>query len=124
MVVRSRQVETIQQVDLSLLVASDQAGGDFPIDPALYAIEKVVEDVRRGKVRLDKDQSRQDGRKSAGEQVAQAVNSFDTAVTDSQEITSAVNMEDDGIDPALREIVNSLTNAQQVRSRASVPLSG
>jgi len=59
---------------------------DIPIDPALFELEGLVNDVRRGKVKLDGEDHEMD----------------------------AVGMEDDDIDPALREIVNSLTNAQQV----------
>ena len=58
----------------------------IPIDPALFELEGLVNDVRRGKVKLDVDDHDMDGG----------------------------GMEDDDIDPALREIVNSLTNAQQV----------
>lgn len=58
----------------------------IPIDPALFELEGLLNDVRRGKIRLD-----------------------DTA--DDQDVGG---IGDDEIDPALRAIVNSLTNAQQV----------
>jgi len=59
---------------------------DIPIDPALFELEGFVNDVRRGKVKLD----------------------------DPLEVPEPILPEDNEIDPALREIVNSLTNAQQV----------
>ena len=58
---------------------------DIPIDPALFELEGLVNDVRRGKVKLDEEHE-----------------------------LDGVGLDDDDIDPALREIVNSLTNAQQV----------
>ena len=57
----------------------------LPIDPALFELEGLVNDVRRGKVRLDEP------------------------MEEEQDV-----MDEHDIDPALREIVNSLTNAQQV----------
>lgn len=55
-----------------------------PIDPALFELEGLVNDVRKGKIKLDD--------------------------VDEPE---HVGVDDDDIDPALRAIVNSLTNAQQ-----------
>lgn len=91
------------QVDPSLLglVTGHALGKDeLPLDPALFAIEQVVNDVRKGKIKSE-EQSGHGQLDNAPQQVACG----DAAGTD---------MLDEEFDPALREIVNSLTNAQQV----------
>ena len=72
---------------LSRLVKPDP---HMHIDPALFEIEGIVNDVRRGKVKLEDHEAEQQEHHG--------------------------HLEEDEIDPALREIVNSLTNAQQVGS--------
>ena len=82
--------------------ASGRDIDDIPIDPALFVIEEVVNDVRRGKIRLHE-------KGQAGNAETHAV----PAVSEPME-GQGIQLDDDGIDPALREIVDSLTNAQQV----------
>jgi hypothetical protein len=85
---------------------------DIPIDPALYAIEQIVNDARKNKERLVRE-----------EETRRAVAHIPIPVAEEEEEEEAMNhggedtgmgMLDDEFDPALREIVNSLTNAQQV----------
>lgn len=109
---RTHRPDTKPLVDPALLAASNQSSTEFPIDPALFAIEEVVEDVRRGKPRLS-DESRPETTVTSTcnhdlQQVA-------TQLLEASSSAQVVHIDDDGIDPALREIVNSLTNAQQVR---------
>lgn len=78
--------------------------GEIPIDPALFAIEQIVNDARRNKAR----QVGEDETRRAVEQLP--VSEENEAGNGSNEL----GMLDDEFDPALREIVNSLTNAQQV----------
>ena len=84
------------------IIASSRDIDDIPLDPALFVIEEVVNDVRRGKIRLHEH--------------GQAVNAETRAVPAASEAIEghAISLDEDGIDPALREIVDSLTNAQQV----------
>jgi hypothetical protein len=81
--------------------------GDLAIDPALFAIEQVVEDVRRGKVKLYDEGS-------GGNEDQVQVDADMTGSGDASGHQDGLGMMDDEFDPALREIVNSLTNAQQV----------
>lgn len=84
---------------------------DIPIDPALYAIEQIVNDARKNKERL-----------LGEEEARRAVAHIPIPVAEEEEEEamnhggedSGIGMLDDEFDPALREIVNSLTNAQQV----------
>ena len=108
--VQTHQTEQKPQVDPSLLAASPAGADDFPIDPALYEIDEVVQDVRKGKIRLQDESGHEVG---VGQQDGQALSA---QITGAGVVANAPghDIEDDGIDPALREIVNSLTNAQQV----------
>ena len=81
--------------------------GEIPIDPALFAIEQIVNDARKNKAR----QVGEDETRRAVEQIP--VSEENEAGNGSNEL----GMLDDEFDPALREIVNSLTNAQQVCTR-------
>jgi hypothetical protein len=85
--------------------------GDLAIDPALFAIEQVVEDVRKGKVNLYNDEANGHGN---GDHEAEedGINAHASGSAGGQH---DLEMLDEEFDPALREIVNSLTNAQQVR---------
>ena len=84
---------------------------DIPIDPALYAIEQIVNDARKNKERLVRE-----------EETRRAVAHIPIPVAEDEEEhvmnhggeDTGMGMLDDEFDPALREIVNSLTNAQQV----------
>lgn len=103
----------LDQLDPSLLelvtsAAGSHSASDVVIDPALFGLEAVVNDVRSGKVRVD-------GQPGDARPVTQA--DGDAAVPAPEEgghESHEIHLDDDGIDPALREIVNSLTNAQQV----------
>jgi hypothetical protein len=86
------------QLDPQLYHHFSNSANDIPLDPALFDLERVVEDARRGKYDLEPEHH-VDG--DEGEH----------RVEDDVEVEEM----DDEIDPALREIVNSLTNAQQVR---------
>jgi hypothetical protein len=90
------------------------ADQDIPIDPALYAIEQIVNDARKHK-------ARQDGEDETRRAVAQVPDhdghddsrgGGDGQVGEGE--GSGIGLLDEEFDPALREIVNSLTNAQQV----------
>lgn len=97
------------ELDPSLLALSG-ASTSAPIDPQLFTIEQVVHDVQRGRVEdLEHD--------LAAEAVAHEVveeGHPDGLLGDEEGQDGHIAIDDDGIDPALREIVNSLTNAQQV----------
>jgi hypothetical protein len=82
---------------------------DIPIDPALFAIEQIVNDARKGKVRMyaDEDARPVEPASTLAETVGE-----DNEGENGQHV---IGLMDDEFDPALREIVNSLTNAQQVR---------
>ncbi|WVR06949.1 hypothetical protein IAU60_003985 [Kwoniella sp. DSM 27419] len=93
-------------------VASSGAGivpQDVQIDPALFEIAEVVEDVNRGRIRLD-DPSTLGGFAAP----AEVLSSHNAVGVD--HLAQAVGGEAEAItfdDPTLREIVNSLNNAQQ-----------
>jgi hypothetical protein len=92
-------------VDTSLQQATSSTE-DIPIDPALFAIEQIVNDARKNKAReVGEDETRR-----AVEQIS--VNNEDN--NEAGNGAHELGMLDDEFDPALREIVNSLTNAQQV----------
>ncbi|KAL1411543.1 hypothetical protein Q8F55_002505 [Vanrija albida] len=109
---------------LFALATSSSANTAAPIDPALFAIEQVVHNVQRGRIGQDDidlgtnlhDAGLPDAEAEAQEPVAE---SFDPEVeVDVHDVQQEADpnhipLDDDGIDPALREIVNSLTNAQQ-----------
>jgi len=84
---------------------------DIPIDPALYAIEQIVNDARKNKERLVREEETR--RAVAHIPIPVAEEEEEHVMNDGQEDTG-MGMLDDEFDPALREIVNSLTNAQQV----------
>jgi hypothetical protein len=91
-------------VDTSLR-QSQTSTEDIPIDPALFAIEQIVNDARKNKAReVGEDETRR-----AVEQI-----SVNNEETENGNGSHELGMLDDEFDPALREIVNSLTNAQQV----------
>jgi len=114
---RQHDTESKSQVDPSLLAASGDAASEFPIDPALYAIEEVVDDVRKGKIRLQEQSVQEEGGEPVKQDGVHGVPSLAMGASGDHHGTGqGMQIEDDGIDPALREIVNSLTNAQQVCS--------
>ncbi|ORY32788.1 hypothetical protein BCR39DRAFT_521571 [Naematelia encephala] len=80
------------------------------IDPALFEIEDVVNDVRRGKIRLDEVQVQVDD-EHPQEQGQGHGHGHGTGGGGGG--NEGMTLDDEEIDPALREIVNSLTNAQQ-----------
>lgn len=84
---------------------------DIPIDPALYAIEQIVNDARKNKERLLGEEEAR--RAVAHIPIPVAEEEEEEAMNHGGEDTG-IGMLDDEFDPALREIVNSLTNAQQV----------
>ncbi|CAK9782586.1 hypothetical protein CC85DRAFT_311419 [Cutaneotrichosporon oleaginosum] len=96
------------ELDPALLALSG-ASGSAQIDPQLFAIESVVQDVRRGRV---EDLERDLAIDAASQDVADASHP-DGLLGDDEAPDEHIAIDDDGIDPALREIVNSLTNAQQ-----------
>ena len=112
---------------LGLGLPSEALGSALQIDPSLFEIEQVVNDVRRGKIRLGED------RRDEQEPERSVQHPNDTAHHRQHQqqddhpgehggmeghgglgdASDGLQM-DDEIDPTLREIVNSLTNAQQV----------
>ncbi|AFR92414.1 hypothetical protein C343_00283 [Cryptococcus neoformans C23] len=111
---------------LGLGLPSEALGPALQIDPSLFEIEQVVNDVRRGKIRLGED------RRDEQELERPIQHPNDTAHHSQHQQqadhpgeqggleghgglgdTSDGLQMDDEIDPTLREIVNSLTNAQQ-----------
>ncbi|BEJ13050.1 hypothetical protein CspHIS471_0302240 [Cutaneotrichosporon sp. HIS471] len=95
-------------LDPSLLALSG-ASASTPIDPQLFAIESVVHDVQRGRVEdLERDLAAEVEAHEAADEVHP-----DSLLGDDEGHDDHIAIDDDGIDPALREIVNSLTNAQQ-----------
>jgi hypothetical protein len=84
---------------------------DIPIDPALYAIEQIVNDARKNKERLVREEETR--RAVAHIPIPVAEEEEEHVMNDGGE-DAGMGMLDDEFDPALREIVNSLTNAQQV----------
>lgn len=116
------------QVDPSLL-AYGTGGHDVPIDPALFALEQVVNDVRKGKIKPEVQDAHQRSSGLGQGQGQGAHNGTGTASSSSMTgvmgsdpphlgavETGGMDLLDEEFDPALREIVNSLTNAQQVSS--------
>lgn len=98
------------ELDPSLLALSG-ASSSTPIDPQLFTIEQVVHDVQRGRVDdLERDLT-VDG---VGQEVVEEHPHHMLDGDEHQQDDQHIPLDDDGIDPALREIVNSLTNAQQV----------
>jgi hypothetical protein len=94
------------QLDPELLAQAQAFGSaDIQIDPALFELAQVVEDARRGKLSLGEDEEMPQV-EGTGEGEGEG------EVEGQEEEGEGV----DDIDPALREIVNSLTAAQQVRS--------
>lgn len=115
----------VHQVDPSFL---GYGGGDqdLPIDPALFAIEQVVNDVRKGKIKPELQDATQQSRVTGqghghGHETispSTTLAAIAAATAPSHHLggteTGGIDMLDEEFDPALREIVNSLTNAQQV----------
>lgn len=121
------------------LVQPSSTSIDLVIDPGLFDIEEVVNDVRSGKISLE---SPNDGGPGAAAGTGNGTGSGiglgvqgdgqEEGVDDSLGMAGmgllgmnmGMGLGEDEIDPALREIVNSLTNAQsQVRPLHSNPYS-
>lgn len=111
---------------------------DTPIDPTLFTIQQVVNDVRRGHVDPDELDEQDREQLSAlpvqehDDHQEQLHGHVEPIHDHSQDVQvqvpvdaehSHIQLDDDGIDPALREIVNSLTNAQQVGLLSTLPVS-
>jgi hypothetical protein len=106
-------------VDSALLSFGQSAGGggeteDPVIDPALFAYEQVVDDVRIGKVNLY-NEGEGEGEGEHGVEEGQTNAHASGSGSGGGQHDLEAEMMDEEFDPALREIVNSLTNAQQVR---------
>ncbi|AAW40844.1 hypothetical protein CNA02680 [Cryptococcus deneoformans JEC21] len=111
---------------LGLGLPSEALGSALQIDPSLFEIEQVVNDVRRGKIRLGEDRrDEQEPERSVQHPNDTAHHSQHQQQDDHPgehggmeghgglgDASDGLQM-DDEIDPTLREIVNSLTNAQQ-----------
>lgn len=127
------------EVDPQLLALAAAASGHSSasqIDPALFAIEQVVNDVNRGRIGITdlglsigapstREERNDEPEAVHGIPAPPALEISDDAshghVDMPPEADSIhIQLDDDGIDPALREIVNSLTNAQQVRAWQSI----
>lgn len=112
---------------LGLGLPSEALGPALQIDPSLFEIEQVVNDVRRGKIRLGEDRpDEQESERSVQQPNDTAHQSHHQRQDDHPgehggieghgglgDASEGLQM-DDELDPTLREIVNSLTNAQQV----------
>ena len=85
---------------------------DLPIDPALFAIEQIVNDARKNN--KDRLTGEEEARRAVASIPTQLVDQEEEVINDGGE-DAGIGMLDEEFDPALREIVNSLTNAQQVR---------
>ena len=83
---------------------------EIPIDPALFAIEQIVNDARKNKDRLAGED---EARRAAAHSPIQVTEQEEEVLNEGGE-DAGIGMLDEEFDPALREIVNSLTNAQQV----------
>ncbi|TXT08921.1 hypothetical protein VHUM_02395 [Vanrija humicola] len=95
---------------LFALATSSSTSAPAPIDPALFAIEQVVQNVQRGRIGPE-DMDLGSSIHSAG--LPDADPEPEEPEPEAETFDPGVEVDDDGIDPALREIVNSLTNAQQ-----------
>lgn len=106
-------------LDPSLLAVASGTSST-PLDPALFTIEQVVNDVREGRIGPDDLRDEPKPADHSEEGVSEPVieeESHPHAHAQQEpepEPETELQLDDDGIDPALREIVNSLTNAQQV----------
>ncbi|RSH86735.1 uncharacterized protein EHS24_005006 [Apiotrichum porosum] len=126
---------------LLALAASHASTQPTPIDPALFAIEQVVNDVNGGRIapedigmglvtaqrEPERDEQQPEPEPEPEPELPQpqpqphhvALDHTDVNIdighVSSVEVADPnhIPLDDDGIDPALREIVNSLTNAQQ-----------
>lgn len=118
---------------LGLGLPSEALGPALQIDPSLFEIEQVVNDVRRGKIRLGEDRrdeqelerpiqhpndtAHHSQHQHQHQQQQQADHPGEHGGLEGHgglgDTSDGLQM-DDEIDPTLREIVNSLTNAQQV----------
>ncbi|WVQ99576.1 hypothetical protein IAU59_006712 [Kwoniella sp. CBS 9459] len=114
-------------------------GLSMPLDPALLEIAAVVDDVNKGKIRLDEPSSFgvnqhdalhsqhqpqvQGGSLHNQQQTVPGAEDLNLSVHSHQQADTEGIQLDDGIDPTLREIVNSLTNAQQSTHAVSNSLS-
>lgn len=107
-------------LDPSLLALASNSTTTTPLDPALFTIEQVVNDVREGRIGPDDLRDEPKPEANAEESGTDPVSQEDPHAQahappePEPEPETELQLDDDGIDPALREIVNSLTNAQQV----------
>lgn len=112
---------------LGLGLPSEALGPALQIDPSLFEIEQVVNDVRRGKIRLGEDRRDEQELERSVQQPNDIAHQSHHQRQDDHpgehggieghgglgDASEGLQM-DDELDPTLREIVNSLTNAQQV----------
>lgn len=102
------------------LLALATGTSSTPLDPALFTIEQVVNDVREGRIGPDdlRDETKPADHTEEGVSepvIEEEPHPHTHAQPEPEpEPETELQLDDDGIDPALREIVNSLTNAQQV----------
>lgn len=87
---------------------------DIPIDPALFDIEQIVYDARKNKERLMGEEETRRAVDHLPVQMAEAEEEVMNDHGDDNGAGDGLGLLDEEFDPALREIVNSLTNAQQV----------
>ncbi|EKD00595.1 hypothetical protein A1Q2_05083 [Trichosporon asahii var. asahii CBS 8904] len=101
------------------LLALASGTSSTPLDPALFTIEQVVNDVREGRIGPDdlRDEPKPPDHTEEGVSepvIEEEPHPHTHAQPEPEpEPETELQLDDDGIDPALREIVNSLTNAQQ-----------
>ncbi|ODN82085.1 hypothetical protein L202_02400 [Cryptococcus amylolentus CBS 6039] len=95
---------------------------DIQIDPSLFELEKVVNDFRKGRIRLDEESEMEQREEEAiphdEEQGSHHHHERPDEVDQEDMVGHSMDVSDSlqgdvEIDPTLREIVNSLTNAQQ-----------
>lgn len=121
--------DTTGGIDASGSLLGSHLTSDVPIDPSLFDLERVVNDARTGKL-SSQPPGPDDGMIAPINPHTQPIgvehtvhSQLDTGHIEPQPQQETADIEaqgeDEEIDPALREIVNSLTNAQQV---SSVPI--
>jgi hypothetical protein len=94
---------------------------EIPIDPALFDIEQIVNDARKNKERL---LGEEEARRAVAQLPIPMAEAEEEVMNhggdDAGVVGDGMEMLDDEFDPALREIVNSLTNAQQVHGLTGI----
>lgn len=116
--------DTTGDIDASGSLLGSHLTSDVPIDPSLFDLERVVNDARTGKL-SSQPLGPDDGMIAPINPHTQPIgvehtvhSQQDTGHIEPQQQQETADIEaqgeDEEIDPALREIVNSLTNAQQV----------